>query len=227
MTTIGDIARLLEGDGLLVLGAFHPEPADGVPLLASGRAAGTLVTIGNAGPALWARFVASPLARERGDPLNRWTRSVVERAAAALGATALFPFTGPPYLPFQRWAQRAAAVWPSPIGLLIHPEYGLWHAYRAALALVERPPLEPPDPRPRPCDACAEQPCLDTCPVGAFTGVSYDVRACAAHLRTPAGHDCVALGCRARRACPVGRPYTYEPAQARFHMSAFLRALSP
>ncbi len=32
------------------------------------------------------------------------------------------------------------------------------------------------------------------------------------------------LGCRARRACPVGREYFYDPEQAAFHMRAFLDA---
>src|SRR3546814_16164033 len=32
------------------------------------------------------------------------------------------------------------------------------------------------------------------------------------------------LGCRARRACPVGRAYRYPPAQARLHMAAFIAA---
>ena len=34
----------------------------------------------------------------------------------------------------------------------------------------------------------------------------------------------MALGCSARRACPVGVAYRYEPTQARFHMEAFRQA---
>jgi len=30
------------------------------------------------------------------------------------------------------------------------------------------------------------------------------------------------LGCKARRACPVGRKYIYHPDQALFHMEKFL-----
>ena len=37
------------------------------------------------------------------------------------------------------------------------------------------------------------------------------------------GEDCMTHACRARRSCPVGRAYRYQPAQASFHMSAFLR----
>jgi hypothetical protein len=43
-------------------------------------------------------------------------------------------------------------------------------------------------------------------------------------LETKEGEDCMTLGCRARRACPVGREFTYVPDQAGFHMRAFLDA---
>jgi hypothetical protein len=34
----------------------------------------------------------------------------------------------------------------------------------------------------------------------------------------------MAESCRARRACPIGREYLYQPEQARFHMTHFLAA---
>src|SRR4030095_137820 len=49
-----------------------------------------------------------------------------------------------------RWAMRAEAVAPSPLGILIHPDYGLWHAYRGALAFAERLALPPRGARPLP-----------------------------------------------------------------------------
>ena len=70
------------------------------------------------------------------DPLDRFSRRVVGALARALGVTALYPFGGPPHLPFQQWAQRAEPVHPSPIGVLIHPVYGPWHSYRGALGFV-------------------------------------------------------------------------------------------
>jgi hypothetical protein len=60
--------------------------------------------------------------------------------------------------------------------------------------------------------------------VGAFTTAGYDVAACAAHVAAAAGADCLDLGCRARRACPVAPSGHYRPEQARFHMEAFLAA---
>lgn len=211
--------------GLLLRGGFHPAPEDGVPPLSNGRQAGTLLLIGNVGSSLWPVFSASAEAADgRPDPLDRWSRRLVQDIAVDVGAEPLFPFGGPPYLPFQRWALRAEAVAPSPLGILIHPDYGLWHAYRAALAFAVRLDLPRPDPRPRPCDSCADRPCLAACPVGAFDGNRYDVPACISHLAAPPGGSCMSGGCLARSACPVGRAYAYEAEQARFHMRAFRAA---
>lgn len=214
---LDEVRRTLEPSGLIPRGGFHPEPEDGVP----GRA-GTLVLVGNAGPAMWEAFRKS--SPKGSDPLDGWTRRVLEDAARRLGARALLPSDGPPYLPFQRWALAADAVHPSPIGMLIHPDFGLWHAYRGALAFADRRPLPQRDRRPRPCDDCRDRPCLTACPVGALGEGVYDVGACVAHIVRPEGEDCLDEGCRARRACPVGRDTVYAHAQARFHMSAFIRA---
>lgn len=173
---------------------------------------------------MWRAFSASGVAERDGDPLDTWSTRVVGELGHGLGAMPLFPFGGPPYLPFIRWAQRAEPVWPSPIGPLIHADYGLWHAYRGALGFPEHIELPVQVSRENPCLSCRDQPCLSTCPVGAFSPGAYDVPACVAHIESAAGSDCMEQGCRARRACPVGVDYHYPPAQAAFHMQAFARA---
>ncbi len=224
MIAYDDIAAALAGHGLLARGGFHPGAADDVP----GRPA-TIVLAGNAGPAMWRAFERER--RDEADPLDSWTRRVLERIAAKLGATALFPFAGPPWLPFQRWAMRAEAAFASPIGLLIHPDHGLWHAYRGALAFRERLALPGRDARGRPCDDCPDKPCLTSCPVGAFTAPkgadSHDyfcIPACVGYLKEEAGKDCLNQGCKARRSCPIGKSSYYGEAQATHHMTAFFKA---
>ncbi|MBO6788150.1 MAG: ferredoxin [Rhodospirillales bacterium] len=158
-------------------------------------------------------------------PLDTWTEAVISPIADDFGATAAFPFEGPPYHPFQRWALAADDVSPSPIGPLIHPLYGMWHAYRAAFLFTDR--LEIPvttEKTPSPCISCRNKPCLNTCPVGAFTAEGYDVPGCRAHIGSPGGETCLSAGCLARRACPVGQDYIYEGPQAAFHMDKFLNA---
>ncbi len=209
--------------GLSLRGGFHPEPEDGVPALADGTSVATLLLVGHVGGEMWPVFSR---ASEHNDgaphALDRWTRRVLGEAAASLGATAFYPFGGPPWLPFQRWAQRGDGVAVSPLGILIHPDYGLWHAYRGALAFARR--LELPDPvrASSPCLTCRGRPCLSTCPVGAFSATGYDVAGCRRHVGSPAGGLCREGGCAARLACPVGRQHAYPPAQMAFHMAAFL-----
>jgi len=214
------IESALAGHGLIPRGGFHPLPDDNVPGDSS-----TLVLVGNAGPDMWAAFEAR---REnyagRQNPLDAWVTDALGEVAESLGANALFPFGGPPHLPFQRWAQRAEPVHPSPVGVLIHPDFGLWHAYRGALAFAEKRELPQPDARPSPCASCADKPCLSACPVGAFEGAAYDVPGCVGHITGPDSGDCMGQGCLARRVCPVGKDYVYEPAQAGFHMRAFTGA---
>jgi ferredoxin len=179
-----------------------------------------------AGRAGWDAFAASTEARDGAHhPLDRFSRRVIDALACELGAVGLYPFGGPPHFPFQQWARRAEPVHPSPIGMLIHPVYGLWHSYRGALGFAEALEVSPPGAAPSPCDSCAEKPCLGACPVGAFSVGSYDVPACAAHLMSSAGADCMELGCRARRACPVGLQHVPGPEQAGFAMRAFRRAV--
>jgi ferredoxin len=218
------IERQAAEAGLAARGGFHPEPDDGVPGSLSAPTA-TLVLLGAVGPSLWPVFVRAPEhADGRPHPLDRWTRRVAGGLAATLNAGLVLPSDGPPYHPFQRWARRAEPVHGSPLGILIHPRYGLWHAYRAALLFAERIALPETRALASPCDSCAGRPCLSACPVGAFTNAGYAVDACVDHLARPAGHECLDGGCRARLACPIGTDYRYGADQMRFHMATFFTA---
>ena len=58
-----------------------------------------------------------------------------------------------------------------------------------------------------------------------YKGLKSAARALyAKYVQQSAGADCLTTGCRARRMCPVGREFIYEPFQAQFHMEAFLAA---
>lgn len=218
---LDEIEQSLLEAGLSPRGAFHPAADDGVPPLAAATRARTLVLAGNAGPQMWRAFAAARAGN--GMTLDQWSARVLGELAARLGARAVYPFQRP-YLPFQRWAMRAEACHLSPLGLLIHPDYGLWHGYRGALLFAEAMALPPRDCRPSPCESCAARPCLSACPVAAFDRGAYDVGACARNLAAAPASACMESGCLARHACPVGRDHRHAPEQARFHMRAFLRS---
>ena len=220
--TLADIREAIEAQGLTWRGAFCPEDDDCQEF----GEIGTLVLAGFVGRGNWPAFRASPESGDdQPDPLDRWSRRIIGGLADALRARAIFPFDGPPWAPFQRWALKAEPLYASPLGMLIHPDWGLWHAWRGALAFDERFALPGRDIRPSPCDSCIEKPCLGACPVSAFSSSGYDLHACLAHIDSPAGADCMELGCRARRACPVGAQHRHDPDEALFHMTAFRNAV--
>ncbi|TCT08737.1 hypothetical protein EDC22_10849 [Tepidamorphus gemmatus] len=217
-----ELSSSLAVHGLRPRGGFHPRAGDNVPDVAAGVPTRSIILVGNAGAELWPAF--APHVDGERHPLDRWTRATVAAIADRFGARPVYPFDTPP-LPFQQWAMRCEPVHPSPIGILMHPDHGLWHAYRAALLFADMIDLPAIEDRQSPCETCAARPCLAACPVGAFSAAGYDVAACAGHLDSPAGRECLERGCRARAACPVAADRAYPPGQIRFHMAAFHRAV--
>ncbi len=213
MTLDGLMARL-EPHRLKVLGGFACEGEADLP-----KGTRTLMLIGPAEPGYWDHVRAQP---EWGgpDPIDGWSRRVIGGIACDLVAKALFPFGGPPWHPFYRWALRTEQVWDSPVRLLVHGTQGLMVSFRGALALKQ--PMEVPAPLQRPCDACAK-PCLTACPVGALTADGYDVPRCHRFLDTAPGQDCMDFGCAVRRACPLSQTYARIPDHSAYHMRQFHR----
>jgi len=200
---------LLAPFGLSAFGWFHDDNKSGL-------------LIGNIGSELWPSFSTSAeFSDGDADPLNRWTVRVMEPMARELQAELRYPF-GEKIWPFQRYAKEATGVQQSPIGLLIHPEYGLWMAFRAALMFDKIDDLKHSDGKPHPCDSCADRPCLNTCPINAFTSDGYDYLSCKSHVASSAGRECYVGGCMARHACPVGKGFSYTPDHQAFHMKAYV-----
>ncbi len=198
--------------GLEIVATCTPTPEDALPVSTE-----TLALIGPNGPDFWHVFTHSPEYQDgAANPLNRWSVRILTALAGPHNATALFPFGGPPWHPFIRWAVSSDQIHQSPVGLLVHPRHGLFVSFRGAFALPE---VSGRGSTPSPCEPCPK-PCLTACPVGALTSKGYDVPTCKAHVASPEGAAC-RTGCLVRRACPVG-PTLRLPQQSAFHMKAFL-----
>lgn len=170
----------------------------------------------------WPVFTKSPEKQDGApDPLDRWSTRVLAELRASTGAIGtVFPFGGPPYAPFLKWATETGDAWSSPVGMLVHNRAGLMISYRGALVFPGA--MDRAQPPASPCTACTAQPCATACPVDALSAArGYDVAACHAYLDTPDGADCLHNGCKARRACPVSAAFGRDPAQSAFHMAAF------
>ncbi len=221
---ISRIETLLAGTGLIVRGGFAVEGDPAIPALKDGGKANSLLMIGNAGVQMWRNFIRAEEYRDgQANPMDRWTRRMIGQVAERTGATALYPFEGPPFMPFQRWAARCEFQSASPLGIMIHPDYGLWHALRGALLfdrLIEG--IAANSGGETACDLCNDQPCLRTCPVDAYSEAGLNVQNCVAHLNS--NPDCLASGCQARNACPQGLSFQYDTAEHLFHLEAFFRS---
>lgn len=210
------LAQAARARFLRILGGFHPDDEDAAP-----PGCRTLLLIGPDEPAFWSQLQAQP-EWSAPDPVDCWSERVIGSWADAIGAEPLFPFHGPPYHPFFRWAERTGRIHASPIRLLVHDAVGLMVSFRGALALPDRIALPPPPPSP--CLGCPEQPCRTACPVDAFSGFAYDVGGCKAFLDTDPGRDCLDRGCRARRTCPVSEISGRQEQQSAYHMRRFKEA---
>ena len=209
-----DIEDLAAAERLTVSGAFHPGDGDGLP-----PACRTLILL-SPGEAFWEGLAASPEYRDDApDPIDRWSRRVIDALAARLGGTAHYPFGGPPYTPFTHWARRSGLAWSSPVHMLSHDSYGLMISYRGAIALAERLELPSP-PTQSGCNGC-ERPCLSACPAGAIDAERYDVALCHAYLENHPDAPCLSRGCAVRRACPVSQSSGRLEAQSAYHMGQF------
>ncbi|RTM02593.1 MAG: 4Fe-4S dicluster domain-containing protein [Hyphomicrobiales bacterium] len=221
---VGEVANALSANGLILRGGFGFGDDEMAPAASSGVPAKSVLLVGQAGAAPWPHFqrwLGQP-GRPVANPLDTWSREVIGAVARSCGARAVSP-SDRPYLPFQQWAMRAEGLKPSPLGVLMHPQYGLWHAYRGALLFEDE--ISPPEAHEaiHLCDTCVDKPCLKSCPVDAYSGQGFAHEACLDHVRGPRGEPCRTGGCLDRNACPYGTDYRYPPEVQAFHMAAFAR----
>ena len=204
---------------------------------------GLELAIGSAGQPFWNAVAASPEWTAVPDhPVDAFTRRAITDVLAAEGAagtdaaahvTFVFDADAPNFVVL--WTQRFPMIAQSDLGLMIHPEYGLWMAARAHILLPGYREISADSDSPKglkqqphfdPCASCSGKPCLAACPVGAFSAPkTFEYQACAAHLLSnPA---CFSAGCDARAACPYGQSWQLPPDQAHYHQSRVRRAVGP
>lgn len=213
--TFEELTQQAESKGLTILGGFHPEDDTALP-----PGCRTLILLGPREPEFWQMVHSSPEWQDgKADPIDRWSSRVIGDWAADINAMPLFPFGGPPFLPFFSWATKTGRIHPSPIMLLVHDTAGLFVSFRGALALSAVVDL--PDAPPKPCLKCFEKPCKTACPVNAFDQGAYDVPRCKEYIGSAEGTDCMTKGCAARRVCPVSAAYPRLHEQSAYHMREF------
>ena len=199
-------------------------PLQLAPAFADLPPGGTLLLFGMGGAGFWQ--VAQASWPQEAQPIDFLSRLWTTEAAQALGLkdpTPLFPGGARPR-PLVDLALLARFGYRSPLGITIHPEYGLWTAIRALLWTSDPLPQSSPELEANPCLSCLDRPCLDGCPAQAPRWeAAFGLEDCITY-RTQDQSPC-ARGCLSRLDCPVGAAHRYPKAQRDYSGSISLATL--
>lgn len=196
----------------------------------------SIVVIGNGGADFWRAFRAHAAAHpgwlQRRDPLDDFTRLIIEQEIVspiqgrARRCIAVYPFGDGPTLNFMQLAMLAGLAGPSIIGVVVHPRFGPWIAFRGAL-LVDCEIDHPGDAMGfDPCPTCSSRSCISACPAAAVSfPAGWDIPKCLAH-RVEAHPDC-AERCHARVACVLSPEWRYPNDELAYHQARALSVMRP
>jgi epoxyqueuosine reductase len=208
------------------------------PALSASRmdpAARSIVVLGNGGRSFWSAFqlhaARNPGWRERENPLDDFTRNVMEHEIAArldragLRHTVVYPFMNDGRsLDFVSLGRIAGIAGPSILGVAVHPMFGPWIAFRAALLLDVLMDIPGDALGFDPCPGCVARSCIRTCPAGAIGFPSgWNVPKCLT-WRVENEADC-ARRCHARAGCVLGPEHRYPDDEIAYHQMRALRAM--
>ncbi|MDD2924452.1 hypothetical protein [Rhodoferax sp.] len=182
-----------------------------------------LILFGHAGRRLWECVQAEGIhsAHPIDDYSVRTVQAWLAQALPQARARVLFPGAG--RIGLQRLGAIAGWHRAAPFMVGIDSVWGSWFAYRCAILTDTTLPASAPVDNGYPCDSCVDKPCISACPAGALASGKFDLPACNAG-RLAEGSTC-ALGCLARRACPVGAQHRYEDNQIRHSAAGSLAAI--
>lgn len=175
-----------------------------------------LVLIGSSGGHVWDQLQIGWM--DRANPFDEYSVAVAEQFIHECldDAPSQLFYPGPSRVSLIRLGELAGWSHPSPLGLGINPEFGLWFAYRAAFVTAAPLPVTEPSKSMHPCESCADKPCISACPAKAVRANSaFDITACYTFRVSP-NASCVDR-CHSRMACPIGREYQYPLAQIQHH----------
>jgi len=180
---------------------------------------GSIILLGPHEPSYWPAISDSPEWQDgRPDPVDRWSRRIIERLAQVTGSKPHFPFGKQP-APLLKWALASDRAQQSLVGSAIQADAGLLASYRGALALNKSIRVSPCK---NPCPSGAK-PYMTAFPAGIITYSNYDLNTCWGYMRAVSEQSCLFAGYIADRACPISSLHPRMAEQSAYHMQQFLK----
>jgi len=186
-----------------------------------------VLLLGHGGKQLW-RAMEQANAFNTADPVDTFsintTRHFLEHYLDSPPSLLLYP-TADIVVPLQQLGTLAGWHQPSPLGIGINVEFGLWWAYRTAVYIrADLPIIKQTLPELSTCGQCVDKTCVLTCPSNAVhVDEPLDFPACMEFRLRPQSR--CANQCVARRACPIAPEHEYTTAQMAHHYGSSLVTL--
>jgi ferredoxin-like protein FixX len=183
-----------------------------------------LILLASGGSMFWPIMKQDPgVKMDQPDPVDNYT---IRALGNFFGNDAIIVYPTNRLIPLQALGKLAGWHYDSPLGLGIHPVFGLWFAYRAVImSRADFTPLasELDVQTGPPCQSCRDKPCINACPASAAVKSGFKVQLCSDYRMEP-DSSCHSR-CISRLACPVGRDHRYLPEQMAYHYGHSLAAI--
>lgn len=218
--------QALRQKGLPLYAVLMPDTLpDDVLLGAQSPEGARLLVLGNGGSRLWQYLLDQQW--DSAEPLDDFTRAVVDREIDHHLGGAKRQWVYPVGGQINLLAIGRLLHWfkPSPMGMGINADWGMWSAFRAAL-WVHYPlaVTEFAGDWISPCEACDAAPCLAACPAEALSREAMPELERCASFRVHTAHGACEDRCVARMVCPVQREHQYPLSQIQHHYGRALES---
>ncbi len=186
-----------------------------------------VLLLAHGGKQLW-RAMEQANAFDVDDPVDTFsvetTRYFLETYLGNPPSQLLYPVAGI-NIPLQQLGALAGWHQPSPLGIGMNVEFGLWWAYRTAVYIrADLPIIKQALPELSTCGQCVDKTCVLACPATAVHAAEpLNFPACMALRLRP--QSICADQCVARRACPIAPEHEYTAAQMAHHYGSSLVTL--
>jgi len=182
----------------------------------------SLVLLGNGGSLFWEKMQNSGFQSD--NPFDDFSISLLERTISEYWNLENYKILYPDnqLIPLMKIGELAGWHHPSPMGIGIHPTYGLWFAYRIAFVTTADLVKQREDSKEHHCMNCSSKPCIDACPAKALIEDGpMDTQKCISYCVTE-GTLCNSK-CLSRVSCLIASDKRYTDEQLHYHYSRALK----